>query len=106
MTNDPESEFEDYRARQRRQELDWRALFDLALHSDRAAVDIGLVAIKSAILMNAGAVVVLLAFVGQLWSKEGDTMAALLDSTKPFVWGLFLAAVAASRDLSAGEARR
>ncbi len=96
MTNDQERKLENDTARLRRQETHWRALFDLALHADRAAVDIGLVALKTAILMNAGAVVALLAFVGQLWSQDANTtMAALLDSTKPFAWGLFLAAAAA-----------
>ncbi len=75
--------------------LPWAARVDRALHSDLAAVDLGLVALKTAILVNAGAVIALLAFVGQLWDEGGDTMAALLRGTKPFVYGLVAAGVAA-----------
>ncbi len=95
MPDDNGNELERYKAILRRQEQNWRARFDRALHSDLAAVDIGLVALKTAILVNAGAVIALLAFVGQIWDEGGDTMAALLRATKPFVYGLVAAGVAA-----------
>ncbi len=94
MPDDDGKELEHYKATVRGQEQNWRARFDMVLHSDRAAVDIGLVALKTAILVNAGAVIALLAFVGQLWGRGGDTMAALLRGTKPFVYGLVAAGVA------------
>ena len=65
------------------------------LHSDRFAVEIGLVALKTAILINAGSVVALLAFVGQLWSSDEATMAIVLQGTKWFVWGLIAGGVGA-----------
>ena len=95
MPDDDGKELERYKAILRRQEQNWRARFDRALHSDLAAVDIGLVALKTAILVNAGAVIALLAFVGQIWDEGGDTMAALLRGIKPFVYGLVAAGVAA-----------
>ncbi len=65
------------------------------LHNDRAAIEIGLVALKTAILVNAGSVVALLAFVGQLWTSDKATMAIVLQSTKWFVWGLIAGGVGA-----------
>ena len=96
MPDDDGKELERYKATLRRQEQNWRSRFDRVLHSDRAAVDIGLVVLKTAILVNAGAVIALLAFVGQLWDEGGDTMAALLRGAKPFIYGLVAAGVAAA----------
>lgn len=95
MAEDNIKELEHYKALLRRQELTWQAQFERVLHSDRAAVDIGLVALRTAILVNAGAVVALLAFVGQLWRSGGDTLAAVLRGTGPFVYGLVAAGLAA-----------
>ena len=66
MADDFKGELARYEAVVRRQEIDWRASVDLFAYSDRAAVDIGIGALKTAILINAGAVVALLAFAGQL----------------------------------------
>ena len=95
MSDDNGMELERYKAKLRRQEQDWRARHDTMLHTDRAAVEIGLVALKTAILVNAGSVVALLAFVGQLWSSDKATMAIVLQSTKWFVWGLIAGGVGA-----------
>ena len=79
---------QEWEAKARRQEQNWQARHDTMLHSDQSAVEIGLVALKTAILVNAGSVVALLAFVGQLWTSDKATMATVLQSTKWFVWGL------------------
>ncbi len=95
MATEDDKNLENYKAVLRRQEIHWRAQYDFILNSDRAAVDIGLTALRIALLVNAGAVVVLLAFVGQLWDKEPQQMADVLNSSQPFVWGLTSAALAA-----------
>ena len=48
MPDDDGKELERYKATLRRQEQNWRARFDMVLHSDQAAVDIGLVALRTA----------------------------------------------------------
>jgi len=95
MSDDNGMELERYKAKLRRQEQDWQARHDTMLHSDQSAVEIGLVALKTAILVNAGSVVALLAFVGQLWTSDKATMATVLQSTKWFVWGLIAGGVGA-----------
>ncbi len=95
MATDGDKDLENYKAALRRQEMHWRAQYDFILSSDRAAVDIGLTALRISLLVNAGAVVALLAFVGQLWDKEPERMADVLNASVPFVWGLTSAAVAA-----------
>lgn len=92
-TND--GNIERYKIEMRRQEMHWRARFETMQHSDRAAVDIGLTALKTALLINGGAVVALLAFAGQLWNQEGERMASVLDASVFFLWGLIAAAFAA-----------
>lgn len=67
------------------------------LASDRAAVDIGLVTLRTAILVNSGAIVALLAFVGQLWPENGLLLGGavvlpiVLHGLWPFIVGLGLA---------------
>ena len=90
--NEEGKALENYKAQLRRQEQNWHVRFEHVLHSDRAAVDIGMMAVRTAILMNAGAIVALLAFVGQLWAVDSERMAKVLDATPPFVWGLVSAA--------------
>lgn len=86
MGND-QREIENYRAQ-------LHARYERVLHSDRAAVDIGLVALRTAVLVNAGAVVALLAFVGQLWDQHERTLSMVLGGIRPFVYGLICAGVA------------
>jgi len=95
MATEDDKDLENYKAILRRQEMHWRAQYDFMLNSDRFAVDIGLTALRISLLVNAGAVVALLAFVGQLWDKEPERMADVLSASVPFVWGLISAAVAA-----------
>jgi hypothetical protein len=65
------------------------------LAAERESADVGIVALRTAILVNAGAVVALLAFIGQLWSSRNAVLAAVLGYVHWFFWGL-VAAVAAS----------
>ncbi len=95
MASEDDKDLENYKAELRRQEMHWRAQFEVTRQSDNAAVDIGLTALRTALLVNAGAVVALLAFVGQLWGKEGQRLAGVLDAILPFVGGLSAAALAA-----------
>ncbi|QPC44620.1 hypothetical protein HW532_19080 [Kaustia mangrovi] len=95
MTSDSERDNEWYRAKLRREEQTWQCRKELYVHCDRATVDIGTVALRSAILVNAGAVVALLAFVGQLWGTGDAVLSAVFAAMRPFVWGL-IAAVFAS----------
>ena len=90
MTNDREGELAQYEAMNRRQDINWRARFDSVQDSDRAAVDIGISALKTLILINDGSLVALLAFVGQIWNKEEGRklVSQVLGSSYPFMWGL------------------
>ena len=73
----------------------WQAQLEIVLQSDRAAVDIGITALKTSMLINAGAAVALLAFIGQLWNTKSGMLTVILNGMMPFVWGVFASAVAA-----------
>ena len=90
MADMDEGQLERYRAELRRQEMNWQARYQTADNSDMAAVQIGLAAIRAAILVNAGAIVALLTFIGQLWGKkdEAEALRAVIDAVMPFVVGL------------------
>lgn len=62
-------------------------------HSDRAAVDIGLLLLKNAVLINAGALVAILAFLGQF--GESPKALGVLHSSRAFIGGLTFALVGA-----------
>jgi hypothetical protein len=85
-----------YEATLRRQELEWQALNDRVNQSDQAAVDIGVGALKTIILINAGAIVAFLAFVGQLWKDDPLLVANVLHASMPFVVGIIFSSVAYS----------
>lgn len=84
-----------YESQLRREEMSWQAQADRVIQSDRAAVDIGLVALKTAILVNAGALVALLALVGQLWDHH-SVVSAVVAYCRSFVRGLAYAVVASA----------
>lgn len=89
-------EEENYKAALRREEVAWRSKFDHMLLSDRASVDIGLVALRTVIIANAGAIVALLAFLGPVWGRSQFNRAAVSIVTAPlvpFIVGLVLAMV-------------
>jgi hypothetical protein len=65
------------------------------LAAERETADVGIVTLRTAILVNAGAVVALLAFVGQLWASQKAVLAAVLGHAYWFFLGL-AAALAAS----------
>lgn len=74
----------------RREELHWNSLATDVRNSDRVAADIGIDALKTAVLINAGAIVALLSFAGQLWNKDAGRVLAwdMLNAGKPFALGL------------------
>jgi hypothetical protein len=71
-------------------ELDWQKKLDLYNHSARAAVDLGIAALNAITLLNGGAIVALLAFVGQVWNegKGAGIVKVLVNSGSPFGWGV------------------
>jgi hypothetical protein len=92
---DSDTELEHYRAMTRWQELSWQTRNQKVLHSDRAAVDLGLTTLQTAILINGGAVLAILAFVGQLWGKESEILTVVLHDAAWFMYGVLSAGAAA-----------
>lgn len=78
----------------RRQDIIWQHYHSGMLHSDRAGVDIGISALKTSVFINAGALVALLTFLGQLWDKADAPRQQILCSVHYFVYGLIAAAAA------------
>lgn len=70
MPETDEYKLEAYKARLRREEIRWEAQIQKARASDQAAVALGINAIRAATLLNAGALITLLAFVGNTWADE------------------------------------
>lgn len=60
-----------------------------------AVITLGQNAIKSAVLINGGAAVALLAFIGNIWSKESgvDVLAPLAGAMRYFTYGVLMAAM-------------
>ena len=81
-----------YEAQLRRQHDTWRAQLEYILHSDRAAIDLGITTLKTGILINAGALVAVLALVGQLWKDKQSLISIVLSTSRHFVWGLIAVA--------------
>lgn len=82
-----------YEATIRRQEQSWQMRFQRVLHSDRAAVDIGIGALKTVILINAGGLVAMMPFVSQKLGR-GENAHSLISAGEWFVGGLILGAFA------------
>ena len=63
----------------------------------RSVITVGQLAIKSALLINGGAAVALLAFVGKLWSSGAvdPVLDGVASGLIQYVWGVLFAAVAA-----------
>ena len=70
MTNNGDYE-RNHESYLRRQEIIWQTYFDARNQTDRGAVDIGIAALKTVVLINAGALVALIAFVAQIWQADG-----------------------------------
>lgn len=79
-----------HEAKLRRSEVIWTAYYGNMLHSDRAALDIGISALKTAILINAGALVALIAFITQVWLSEQKqtVVTTVIGACEFFVYGL------------------
>jgi hypothetical protein len=69
--------------------------WELYRHSDRAAVDIGLMLLKTAVLVNAGALVAILAFLGTTASADDQKASCVVRASYAFVAGLGFAIVGA-----------
>jgi len=81
----------------RRQELQWQMHLDLYQHNDKISVTVGTEVLKTAVLVNAGAAVALLAFTAQLWDRgpaANDTARQILLGAKPFFVGSIAAGIA------------
>ena len=73
----------------RRQEIIWEAFHGQMVHSDRGAIDLGISALKIAILINAGALVALVAFITQIWnSPDHKMLKPVLCASELFTYGL------------------
>lgn len=67
-------------------------------HAENSIITLGQGAIKSAVLINGGAAVAMLAFIGNVWGKEGlthDVVILLANSVIHYAYGVLFAAGAA-----------
>jgi len=87
MTQDHHT-IEEYKAKCSSAELGWKAQHGVAVHCDRLAGEIGIAALKATILTNAGALVALLALIGQLWGRANDVIYSVLNAAEFFAYGL------------------
>lgn len=74
------------------------AQFTEMQQSDQWSVDLGIIALKTALLINAGALVALLAFasnLSSLFENRDGSLWNLLAAFRPFVYGVVAAALAA-----------
>lgn len=83
-----------HEAELRREEIIWQSHHIHMLASDRAAVDLGVSALKTAVLINAGAIVALLAFVAQVWKTDHEIAKQVLLASSYYFYGLASAATA------------
>ena len=75
--------------------LHWQKVYAQALHSDRAAVDIGLFTMKVVMVINGGALVALMVFLrGFTGPGTAFLRSATVQAIKLFLLGLLLAALA------------
>lgn len=90
-----ETDLAQYEAALRRQEIHLQAMLSNISHSDRAAIDIGIETLKVTLLVNAGAIVAVLAFMGTVWgAPDGQAVVAkIIIGIKPFIYGVALSAV-------------
>ena len=75
-----------------------RAALEASLEEYRAVIQVGQVALKTSLLINGGAAVALLAFLGRIWETHpsGPVVSDITSSLLWFVFGVFLAAVASA----------
>lgn len=91
MYEDDNSQGPAYRAKL----LQWQKVYEQALHSDRAAVDIGLFTMKVVMVINGGALVALMAFLPGLTGPGTAALrSAAVQAITLFLPGLLLAALA------------
>jgi len=96
MGDDKEFELARYNSQLRREEAHWQHLNEVIEQSDGFAVSIGLVTLRTSIVLNAGALVALLAFAGRLIDKKSDVAAQVVGHADWYLAGLFLAMAGAA----------
>ena len=95
MADQTDRDLAQYDAAERRKDVYWKGSLDWVLHSERAAVDIGIGVLRTLILINAGALVALLST--QIWNRDGLRQIGinkLVESLVPFGVGMVAGAVA------------
>ena len=94
-----ESEMEMWKEKNRRELAQYNAEVIGNLEMFKSVISTGQNALKSVILINGGAAVALLAFIGSIWDKSTNDIVIkilLLISMAGFVFGTFLGGVSAS----------
>lgn len=82
---------------QRRRYETWERLKDLIIDSNKRATELGVVALRSAILINGAAAIALLAFLAHIIAKDGKPPAGAADMLMPLsllVYGVMAGALA------------
>ncbi len=74
----------------------WEAQQRFVLHSDQLAAGIGVDALKTVIFVNAGAIVAVIAFAGQMWGKPGGNIVVhgIIGASTPFLLGVIAGVLA------------
>ena len=91
-----ESALAEYKAKNDANLAEYRVRADSELEQFRSVIQSGQAALKSAILINGGAAVALLAFLGRIWQKPQSTadVSGLTMSLLEFIFGVLAVAVA------------
>ncbi|MCH7501417.1 MAG: hypothetical protein IH886_15700 [Nitrospinae bacterium] len=91
-----QSQLEEYKTKRAGWLEDLKAHHQLTLELIKTELQLGHTALKTSILINGGAAVALLAFIGQVWNKK-DSIINIQGITEPltcFVYGVFCAGIA------------
>ncbi len=88
-----ETELAEYRAKWQLHIEQTRSYSESQLEMFRAVITSGQTAIRSSFLMNGGAAVALLAFIGHLAANDSAHVGAFADALSPFVWGVLVVSV-------------
>ena len=94
--NESDVQFEKFKAELSAWQGDVQRNHDADMQMLRATIEMAMLAVKSSLLINGGAAVAFLAFVGTAWGNISSISAksALSSSLEYFAWGVFSAGVA------------
>ena len=71
-----------------------RQAFQESLEDRRGSIQFGLMAFRVSLLINAGSLIALLAFMGQAFGAlEHEFVSSVISQARPFVYGMILAAI-------------